>query len=186
MIDKTITYRLIGAGIMVLSAAVILPLILDGERPPELDMQVSVTSAPDFKPPTISPAKPIDEFHQSVVDSEVTEQVSSNDIRLLPTPKPARSLDNTGQSAPTKPSTTVSQDADKWTLQIATFKSNENAVRLVNRLKEAGYSAYSITSNSLHKVYVGPEFKREASLVMREEIKSKFNLTGIVVKYSLN
>ena len=71
-------------------------------------------------------------------------------------------------------------------LQIATFKSKDNAIRLVDKLKDSDYDAYSLTTNSLYKVYVGPEFKRETSERMREEIKKKFSLTGIVVKYSVN
>ena len=76
--------------------------------------------------------------------------------------------------------------ADRWVLQIATFKSKENSVRLVEKLKGSNYDAYSLTTNSLYKVYVGPEFKRETSEKMREEIKKKFSLNGIVVKYSVN
>ena len=70
------------------------------------------------------------------------------------------------------------------------YKIDNKTIKVVegvkDKLKEANSSAYSITTNSLDKVYVGPEFKREVSNKMREEIKTTFNLTGIVVKYSVN
>ena len=192
MIDRTITYRLIGAGIMVLSAAVILPLILDGERPPELDVQVRVTAPPAFPLPEISPVKPVDSLSNV---SKNTEETSVGDISLIPVPQSANDIDQTPNtevkaSSPevTAPAKKITPEkiADRWVLQIATFKSKDNANRLVQKLKDADYDAYSLTTNSLYKVYVGPEFKRETSEKKSEEIKKKFSLNGIVVKYSVN
>ena len=201
MIDRTITYRLIGAGIMVLSAAIILPLILDGERPAELDVQVQVTTPPAFPIVEIAPVQSVDSLP---VEQSIGEDKSAEDIRLIPVPQSAKDVSSISSVEPTvsakleakpeaKPAvkepvekTAPIQVADRWVLQIATFKSKENAVRLVEKLKGANYDAYSLTTNSLYKVYVGPEFKRETSEKMREEIKKKFSLNGIVVKYSVN
>ncbi|WP_157035966.1 SPOR domain-containing protein [Marinomonas sp.] len=201
MIDRTITYRLIGAGIMVLSAAIILPLILDGERPAELDVQVQVTTPPAFPIVEIAPVQSVDSLP---VEQSIGEDKPAEDIRLIPVPQSAKDVSSISSVEPTvsakleakpeaKPAvkepvekTAPIQVADRWVLQIATFKSKENAVRLVEKLKGANYDAYSLTTNSLYKVYVGPEFKRETSEKMREEIKKKFSLNGIVVKYSVN
>jgi DedD protein len=196
MIDRTVTYRLIGAGIMVLSAAVILPLVLDGERPAELDVQVQVTSPPAFPIIEIAPVKPADSLP---IESNSTDNKAVGEIRLIPVPQSAKdteSIRNTDSKTPevdNSPVVTASAKkvspekvADRWVLQIATFKSKDNAIRLVDKLKDSNYAAYSLTTNSLYKVYVGPEFKRETSERMREEIKKKFSLTGIVVKYSVN
>tara|TARA_R110001606_G_scaffold155751_4_gene298052 strand:- start:10241 stop:10849 length:609 start_codon:yes stop_codon:yes gene_type:complete len=202
MIDRTITYRLIGAGIMVLSAAIILPLILDGERPAELDVQVQVTTPPAFPIVEIAPVQSVDNLP---IEQSIGEDRAAEDIRLIPVPQSANDVSSisgvestvsakpevkpeakpAAEKEPVKKSAPV-QVADRWALQIATFKSKENAVRLVEKLKGANYDAYSLTTNSLYKVYVGPEFKRETSEKMRDEIKKKFNLNGIVVKYSVN
>lgn len=202
MIDRTITYRLIGAGIMVLSAAIILPLILDGERPAELDVQVQVTTPPAFPIVEIASVQSVDNLP---IEQSIGEDRAAEDIRLIPVPQSANDVSSISgvestvsakpeakpeakpavEKEPVEKSAPV-QVADRWVLQIATFKSKENAVRLVEKLKGANYDAYSLTTNSLYKVYVGPEFKRETSEKMREEIKKKFNLNGIVVKYSVN
>lgn len=197
MIDRTVTYRLIGAGIMVLSAAILLPLILDGERPSELDVQVQVTTPPAFSVVDIAPVQSVDALP---IEQSVGEDTNADDIRLIPVPKSAQDvseISNTESTVSAKPEIkeevkepvkkpTPVPATDRWALQIATFKSKENSVRLVEKLKSANYDAYSLTTNSLYKVYVGPEFKRETSEKMREEIKKKFNLNGIVVKYSVN
>ena len=137
----------------------------------------------------------------------VEEESAVDDIQLRPVPQPANDVEvsenvsSTTVAPQTTPKTTpqvkpevkapvenvaASAVADRWTLQIATFKSKDNAVRLVEKLKEGNYAAYSLTTNSLYKVYVGPEFKRETAEKMREEIKQKFSLTGFVTKYSVN
>tara|TARA_R110001606_G_scaffold355428_2_gene506418 strand:+ start:1974 stop:2567 length:594 start_codon:yes stop_codon:yes gene_type:complete len=197
MIDRTVTYRLIGAGIMVLSAAIILPLILDGERPAELDVKVQVTTPPTFPVVKIAPVQSVDSLP---VEQSISEERAAEDIRLIPVPQSAKDVSSIGKTESTvsakseaKPivkepveKTASVPVADRWVLQIATFKSKENSVRLVEKLKGSNYDAYSLTTNSLYKVYVGPEFKRETSEKMREEIKKKFSLNGIVVKYSVN
>lgn len=192
MIDRTITFRLIGAGIMVLSAAVILPLILDGERPPELDIHVQVSEPPVFPEIKIAPA-------QSVENSSVASvEKSPQDIALIPIPKKAKDVESLSETAKVtlpKPTTspkkvakviTPKQPVERWAVQIATFKSKENAIRLVTKLKTAKYDAYSITTNALYKVYVGPEFKRATSEKVRDEIKKKFKLAGFITKFSVN
>lgn len=192
MIDRTITYRLIGAGILVLSASIILPLILDGERPEELDMQVQVTSPPAFSPIEIAPVQPVDSLP---IASTQDSGRDAGEIELIPVPKAAKDVSQISSAEPEIPTQPVKVAdekrkpavvADRWTLQIATFKSKDNAVRLVEKLKAAKYDAYSLTTNSLYKVYVGPEFKREVSDKLRDEIKKEFSLSGIVVKYSVN
>ncbi|NLQ18927.1 SPOR domain-containing protein [Marinomonas sp. M1K-6] len=184
---------------MVLSAAIILPLILDGERPAELDVQVHVTSPPAFPTVDIATVQPVDSLP---VEPYLSEGASADNIQLIPVPSSATEVERLDQAtsdvtaqvekaAPVEKAAVVEKTApvvvaDRWTLQIATFKSKDNAHRLVEKLKAANYAAYSVTTNSLYKVYAGPELKREASEKMREEIKKKFSLTGIVIKYSVN
>ncbi|MEO9274213.1 SPOR domain-containing protein [Marinomonas sp. 5E14-1] len=189
MIDRTITYRLIGASIMVLSAAIILPLILDGERPPELDVQVQVSEPPELPTLKIAPVQPVDTL--PIESSE--DQKEPQEISLIPVPKAAQDVDEPIKQAAPKTSKKVVVEkpapkvvADRWVVQIASFKSKDNATRLVEKLKLANYDAYSTTTNNLYKVFVGPEFKRETSEKIRNEIKSKFSLSGIVVKFSTN
>ncbi|TYL49436.1 SPOR domain-containing protein [Marinomonas sp. IMCC 4694] len=170
---------------MVASAAVVLPLILDGERPPELDVRVDISNPPDFPTIDIATVQPVDSLASDLAS---TNDQSHDDITLIPVPKSANDVQSnaSAESSKSLSKSAVELAADRWTLQIATFKSKENTQRLVEKLKKANYDAYSLTTNSLYKVYVGPEFKRESLEEMREDIKKKFSLNGIVIKYSVN
>ncbi|MCV2402835.1 SPOR domain-containing protein [Marinomonas sp. C2222] len=186
MIDKNITYRLIGASIIVLSAAILLPLILDGERPPELEVEVHVTEPPAFPVVEIQAVQPVESIPFE------KEEAPSEQITLIPVAKVEKKSPPKSESTQAKlPEKTVSpspvkQNVGRWVVQIATFKSKTNATNLVKKLKAEKYDAYSVTVNSLYKVYVGPEFDRSASEKSRDEIKEKFNLAGIVTKFSVN
>ncbi|MBR7889903.1 SPOR domain-containing protein [Marinomonas sp. A79] len=177
---------------MVLSAAIVLPLVLDGERPAELDVQVQVTSPPNFPVIDIAPVQPVDSLpvngQKRLAESESSrsEDLDTADIQLIPVPKPATDVKRLVRDEPQVSTTKVEPAAERWTVQIATFKSKDNTFRLVEKLKAANYDAYSVTTNSLYKVYVGPEFKRSTSEKMREDIKKTFKLNGIVIKYLVN
>lgn len=71
-----------------------------------------------------------------------------------------------------------------WTLQIATFKTSENALRLIRKLIQSNYPAYQTAQNNLFKVYVGSAVQREEIERFRVKIKKEFSLSGIVVRYS--
>ncbi len=75
------------------------------------------------------------------------------------------------------------RDGD-WTLQIATFKSGENALRLTRKLTQSNYPAYQAAQNNVFKVYVGSEVQREDVERFRVKIKKELSLSGIVVRYS--
>ncbi|MBJ7553392.1 SPOR domain-containing protein [Marinomonas spartinae] len=220
MLDKTLTHRLIGAGIMIVAAAIILPQVLNGKRPPELGVQVEVSKAPVFPEAKIAATQPVDNLPDTSSTNDVTHVSVTNkhsttaipikqpqDITLVPADKASVKKDTsvsnqsaqTGSSsssaakASTDKQTSVAsksqpkpQMAVRWTVQIATFANEANAKRLVDKLKKANYSAYSITSSSLNKVYVGPEFERSASEKTMSDIKKKFGLKGFVTKFSEN
>lgn len=194
MLDAKSKYRLIGAGLLLGSSAVLLPLILDGERPESLDVQISVPERPEFPEVAIAPVQPVSEME--IPD----EPVDVNSIELLPSDpetqpvkpvakEPVRVVSEP-EAKPAEPVLKVTKEpvpiGERWTLQVATFGKQDNATRTLKKLKDAGYPAYVMTTNSLFKVFVGPELKREESEKMKQKVQKEFKLSGIVVKYSPN
>lgn len=201
MLDKKMTYRLIGAGIMIVAAAIILPQILDGERPPELDIQVAVSKPPVFPDVKIAPAQSLDALPDSgksdvaAISSDNTVAKSAQDISLVPAtkndnvapaPAPAPAVKVVQKSVPKVKLKPAATPSGRWTVQVASFSKEDNAKRLVDKLKKANYSAYSVTTNSLFKVFVGPELDRDTSEKVQSNIQKKFSLKGIVVRFSEN
>ena len=193
MLDKSSTHRLIGAGIMLVAAAALLPVILDGERPPELDLDIQVSKAPVIPEVVIKSVQPLPSVDKQI---EFKKLNKANDVKtkdvVVQTPKaPTPSKVTKQEPKQTKAPVVVKKlektnKKAKWTLQIASFKSRENANALVKKLQAANYPAYTITTKTLFKVYVGPEIKRSRSESLKQEIKKKFSLEGFIVKYSAN
>ena len=194
MLDAKSKYRLIGAGLLLGSSAILLPLILDGERPESLDVQISVPERPEFPEVAIAPVQPVSEME--IPD----EPVDVNSIELLPSDpetqpvkpvakEPVRVVSEP-EMKPEEPVLKVTKEPvpirERWTLQVATPGKQDNATRTLKKLKDAGYPAYVMTTNSLFKVFVGPELKREESEKMKQKVQKEFKLSGIVVKYSPN
>ncbi|RDL46130.1 SPOR domain-containing protein [Marinomonas piezotolerans] len=202
MLDAKSKYRLIGAGLLIASAAVLLPLVLDGERPDTLDVQIVVPDKPRLPEVVIAPVQPLTEPDTQKSDNEVVDVPEASEIELIPAPQKAisttESLDTSVEASSADVKEKVSDPvktearqstapiAERWTLQVATFGKRDNATRTLKKLQDAGYPAYVVTTNSLYKVFVGPELKRSASDKAKEDIKKEFLLNGIVVKYAPN
>lgn len=190
MLDKRSTHRLIGAGIMLVAAAALLPVVLDGERPPELDQDIRVSKAPVIPEVVIKPVQPLPVVEKQVEFKKLTK--TQTEVEPAPTTKQSVVIAKDVKKVVETPKPVVVKKLEKtskkpkWTLQIASFKSRENATSLVKKLQAANYPAYTITTKNLFKVYVGPEIKRSRSDSLKQEIKKKFSLDGFVVKYSAN
>lgn len=197
MLDAKSKYRLIGAGLLIASSAVLLPLVLDGERPEELNVQISVPERPVFPEVAIAPVQPVAELDEQAA----FEDLDVNDIQLInveqanESPQPAKPANKvvepvkaepTPEPKPIEVKKEVAPIGERWTLQVATFGKQDNATRTLKKLQDAGYPAYVMNTNSLYKVFVGPELKREASERMKDKVLKEFKLSGIVVKYSPN
>ncbi|TBR42150.1 SPOR domain-containing protein [Marinomonas agarivorans] len=212
MLDKSSMHRLIGAGIMLVAAVCILPLILDGERPNDLGVSVSSPPpAPNITTVKINPVQKLPEVKKGSTDKSL-ESDKPKVVRKVIEPKGKAKEDVVAASpvvekkdtkAPsskkeaTQPQTTPPKPVVKkletstakparWVVQIASFKNRNNASALVKKLQKANYAAYIITTKTLYKVFVGPEIKKRRSEQIKQEIKQKFRLEGFVVKYSEN
>jgi len=193
MLDKSSTHRLIGAGIMLVAAAALLPVILDGERPPELDVDIRVSKAPVIPEVVIKPAQPLPVVEKQIEYKKLEKAIDTpvKDIQVASKKESVKAVVVKKKETVTKKAVVVKKLAKtsnkaKWTLQIASFKSRSNASALVKKLQAANYPAYTITTKTLFKVYVGPEIKRTRSESLKKEIKKKFSLDGFIVKYSAN
>lgn len=74
-----------------------------------------------------------------------------------------------------------------WVVHIGTFKDKNNARRLVNQLRQNGYSAFIQNNTSVLgvqiRVYVGHELKRASALALAKEIENQVHVHGAVVSF---
>lgn len=75
--------------------------------------------------------------------------------------------------------------ATGFAVQVGALKSEQEAQALRDRLRGAGFAAYveraATDAGVLWRVRAGPELKRERAETLREEIRRKLSLDGLVV-----
>ena len=125
------------------------------------------------------------------IDSTESVPVSNNQL-------PAKPL----QQAPVKPSTTsLEQSAiqkpvlpDKplsvtsaWVVQVGSFSSRENAIKLRNQLRKQGFTSFTESfeqdNQIAYRVRIGPQISRKKAEQLLQKLKSVSNKTGIIVSY---
>lgn len=74
-----------------------------------------------------------------------------------------------------------------WVVQVGSFTTQANADGLVERLKQAGYTAFieplGDGDKPTYRVRVGPELTKLTAQRIRDEIAKKIELKGIVMRY---
>jgi cell division septation protein DedD len=106
--------------------------------------------------------------------------------------------------ATTKPATTstvfsTAADKDKpavmspaasgrgYAVQVSAYRTEAEAFTLRNKLRAAGFTAFSeriqADSGTMYRVRIGPEADRDAADKLRAELSAKMSLNGMVVGY---
>jgi DedD protein len=74
-----------------------------------------------------------------------------------------------------------------YAVQVSAFRSEDEALTLRNKLRAAGFTAFSekiqADSGTLFRVRIGPEADRDEADHLRTELSAKLGLSGMVVAY---
>ncbi len=86
------------------------------------------------------------------------------------------------------PAIAAAGDAGGWVVQLGAFGAEKDARALRDRLRAAGFDAYTdhvsgLSGQLLYRVRVGPQTRHEAALSLRDRIKAQLGLSGIVASY---
>jgi len=78
--------------------------------------------------------------------------------------------------------------ADAWTVQVAAFSKLENAKALQSKLISKSYMAYIVSNGdkakTLHRVFVGPELRKNRARIIQQALKKEFKLAGMIKSYN--
>lgn len=136
------------------------------------------------------------------VAEEAAEQLARSETPAEPTPSPAPEPDRASAPDPiaelaraadqrlaesrrSEPASapTPAASGGEWAVQVGSFGEPVNAERLLNQLREQGFPAYSQPrDNNLTTVYAGPYGSSEAGERAMNELKSRANLQGLLVR----
>jgi len=110
-----------------------------------------------------------------VLIAQTVEGIRANVIALDPAP--------TRDAAPTA----LDQRAAGWAVQVGAFSKSEDANALRDRLRTGGQAAFvervPTDKGDLFRVRVGPELRRETANALKDTLKQRFGLDGIVVAH---
>lgn len=183
--DQTLKNRLVGVGVLLVLAAIVLPLVFDGANQ---DALLADTRLPP--PPAVPEAEalltaPAPELPQAEaelarehVPAEPEAPAPLPPVAVAPGTAPAPAVAAPPAAAPAAPAPAATTAADPrlaglaeaWDVQLAAVSAPEGAERLRGKLVAAGYKARVVKVGALYKVLAGPELRREDAEKLRAKL----------------
>ena len=161
--EAPLKQRIVGAIVLVTLGVIFIPALLDGSGYKSRQVQdIEIKEKPDFPP------------------------LSSKRVEPIPTPIDDIKKQQSKALAddPKKPD---KQPIKSFALQVGTFDSNENAVKLQKQLHKDGYTAYihkSVSkSKTSYKVRIGPELEHSKLDKIKARIKKTHKIDGYIVNH---
>jgi len=161
--EAPLQQRIVGAIVLVTLGVIFIPALLDGSGYKTRQAQdIEVRDKPEFPPLT-----------QKIVD---------------PIPTPLENIKQAQQEAleadPVQPQKIPVRS---FALQVGTFDSDENAVKMKNKLQKAGYTAFVekqiSNAKTSYKVKIGPELERSVLEKIKTDIKKSHKIDGYIVNH---
>jgi len=198
--DQQLKERLIGIIVLVLFAVIFMPMFFTGTNDSILKNKenVSISKESEF----ISKLKPMtdtvtDSNTENIELAPVVEESIAPVVEESIAPVVEESIAPVVEEsiAPVVEEIPFNQEMLKtdavgqmnWVVQVGSFSSKDNAEKLNQKVKKAGFRSFvnPITQNSkiMHQVCLGPEYDETDAKNLLKEIKNKMKLDGIVKKY---
>ncbi|MEH6650960.1 MAG: SPOR domain-containing protein [Motiliproteus sp.] len=181
--------RMLGLLLLLAIAAIFLPMLLDGEGVRQGQLQAVIPERPEIE--EIVHYQPQYQPHQ---DSTDVAPLRPSDGAQLASPPVTKTAKTVKSPAPAVSKTVTKMGREKprldqqgvpagWALQLASFKERDNAIALKQKLVKQGYKAYIRDKGDLSKVFVGPDLQRSVLEGVKEDLKRKYKLDGLILRY---
>lgn len=183
--------RLVGAVVLVSLAVIFIPMLLDGGRQSGMPMFGSnIPEKPDYRfEPLDIPLEPVEP-----IAAEKPRIVEKPEPEPAPAPRRSASADTAAaaeaKKPPPKPVRTeaAAREPVAWVVQVGSFSSSDNALRLRDKLRGKGFTAFveklSADGKRVYRVRIGPELKREEAEATLKRLQREMQMKGIVMGHS--
>ena len=165
--------------------------------PSSMPSQSSLPASPPEssadQPPAVNPPSSAEPATVPSSPTSTSEETTSAPTPAAPaTPEPAQTVSPDKPEVSMMTSSVVPKKAQSvagaWAVQMGNFHNHSNAIRLANRLRTAGYNAFtrqvvSRTGAVSTRVYVGPETIQASARKLSAHIQSHLKLNGMVVPF---
>jgi len=192
--DFLLKQRLVGAIVLVALGVIFIPVLLDG---PDQTLVPEMEALPE--PIDQQLHKPLDAFP---APNAIPEEPQRSIVMTDPEPEPASETRPEEASAPVQPvkqpeplspPAVAEQKPLKpgplasWVVQAGSFSSEQNALRLRDKLREAAFVTQvekaRVGGKSHYRVRVGPFLERAGAEKSRKQLLDKFAIKGRVLSY---
>jgi len=156
------------------------------DTPPGESAQSGSQSTAADQPPAVNPPSAVSEPAATSATPPATPSQPEKISAVTPAASPASEISLVQPATSKKPvPRTV---ASAWAIQMGNFHNHGNAIRLANRLRTAGYNAFtrqvvSKTGTVSTRVYVGPEAVQASARKLSADIRAQLSLDGMVVPF---
>ena len=198
--DQSTKQRVVGIAVIVVAAAVILPVLFDGQGSYELPLESRIPEPVPFPtPPRVIPERPaiaadtadirIDDTMPAQETAEPDTDMPAAQPDLEPAVSPAETVVAAIAPVSEAPQLDPNGLPQGWSVRLASFSNQANARNLLERLQSRGHRAYireiSSSQGPLTAVFVGPGVDRAAVQRLQQQLQEEFQLSGIVVRYEI-
>jgi DedD protein len=176
--------RLIGAAVLVSLAVIFIPVLIE-EQPPA--RSISGSNIPSSPPITheenFLSEKVVEEKRAELAFGSSVEPASNSEIREISSEEQQSEVNESGTVSVPVPRVGLTS----WMIQAGAFSSRENAEKLVEKLRDAGYDTHletaEVNSLTVFRVRVGPEIDRGNADRMADKISKTFFVSAKVIQY---
>jgi DedD protein len=161
--EAPLQQRIVGAIVLVTLGVIFIPALLDGSGYRSRQVQdIEIKEKPEFPPLTQKKVKPIPTPLE--INRQEQVKVQKTDTRQSHK-KPIKS----------------------FALQVGTFSRNENAEKMRDEMRKAGYTAYVHKSTSKgktsYKVRIGPELEHSVLEKIKSDLKKSRKIDAYIVNH---
>lgn len=176
--------RLIGAAVLVSLAVIFIPMLL--EENTVIDSSIHSTNIPEIqsnilKKPALS-EKDIEQRKKDFEFGTTITPAADTEVKTVEISKP-----DSGEAEVKNGSLATRVGLTSWMIQVGSFSSQDNAGKVVEQLRQAGYDTHletaQVQSKTVYRVRVGPEIDRKRADEAAQKIAKKFFLTPKVIRY---
>ncbi len=166
--------RLVGAVVLVALAVIFVPMLLDGDDStmPAFGSNIPAKPGYHFEPLDIPPREPAPLAPKpAVIEREDAPPVMTGPVAEVKSDPPVEAE----EKVTVEPDNTGTMQA--WAVQVGSFSSTKNALRLRDRLRVEGFDAFveelKSGGDSVYRVRIGPEASRERAEALKQRLVAK-------------
>ncbi len=179
--DEAVKVRLVGALVLIALLALAWPFLFDDAEDIRLSKESQIPS-----PPVVQEWQPAE--HKRPAEDKIgwpkqvaESQVSTDETGL------ELSEETTDESSEASEDRKTPELRPAWVVRVASLGDSSNAKKLVAKLIDDGYRAFSKGSNAgtteMTRVYVGPKFDKRKADSIKLEIDKAYSVKSMVVPF---